>query len=50
MLREIQPWLVVGLTYISFIDYFCPKYAGREIRHWSLLVGRPLGTKITSIS
>jgi hypothetical protein len=21
MLREIQPWLVVGLTYISFIDY-----------------------------
>jgi hypothetical protein len=20
MLREIQPWLVVGLTYISFID------------------------------
>jgi hypothetical protein len=23
MLREIQPWLVVGFTYISFID-FCP--------------------------
>jgi hypothetical protein len=20
MLKEIQPWLVVGLTYISFID------------------------------
>jgi hypothetical protein len=20
MLREIQPWLVVGLTYINFID------------------------------
>jgi hypothetical protein len=41
MLREIQPWFVVGLTYISFIDnkftFAC--------RFWSLLFVQEINVK-----
>jgi hypothetical protein len=38
MLREIQPWLVVGLTYISFIDKYTP-------RHYTGAHSVPLGRR-----